>query len=158
MIVFADTLTGGTIAGGIALAVILVCCLIWAIGWWLVDEPALGIVGALIVAAISVGIWFWAMWPFAYEYHHWIDKEGEVARVTKRLVPNGDSGMQEKIVIQMANDRGIYGITETRAALLRAGDTVHIKCKKAYDFGVPRSSHGWDCKWVDGNIRAEFGF
>lgn len=158
MIVFADTATGGWIAGNIILGIWIALCFIWVICWWLMDEPLMGIGGFLIGVVCGLGIYIWASWPFAYEYHHWIDKEGEVARVEKRLVPNGDSGMQEKMVIQLKDNAGIFGITETRATLLRAGDTVHIKCKKAYDFGVPRSSHGWDCKWVDGNIRAEMGF
>jgi hypothetical protein len=145
---FADTLTGGTIAAGIFMAVVVICALGWLIVFALMGEWLIGWVGPIAVIICGL-VWFWGMWPFSYDYHHWVDTEGTVAKIDSRLVPSGDSGMEEKIVITFTDGR-LRGVTETRATALKPGDKVHLRCKKAYDFGVPRSSHGWDCKWISG--------
>lgn len=160
MTVFADTLTGGIIVGTIFAAIIAFGCFVVMVlgffytrsderdakgGWW-----AVGIAGICLVA--TVGVYVWSSWPLAYEYHHWVDKEGKVAEINKRLVPAGDAGMQEKIVVRFQEGAGIYGITETRATLLKEGMNLHMRCKKAYDFGVNRGAHGWDCKYVSSDL------
>lgn len=149
--IFADTLTGGTIAGTIIAVICALFCLGWIVFFLLQSEGWIATwgLGGLVVVAL---VWGFLMWPFAYEYHHWVDKQGTVTKISKRLVPAGDSGMQEKIVVQISGDPEVYGLTETRASLLEKGDRLHIRCKKAYEFGVNRGAHGWDCKWVSGSV------
>lgn len=147
--IFADALTGGIIGGTIA----AVACLLIAVALIVVglrvryDGGILICAGALLAVSTVVGF-VWASWPFAYDYHHWVDKEITVKRSNSRLLTDSNGNIQQKIVV--TDDKGhFYGINETRATLLEPGNTVRLRCKKAYDFGVPRAVHGWDCKWND---------
>lgn len=138
-------LTGGAIAGTIIAVILLVICLVFTVGGFATGETGFG-VGALTAAAAVVGAWVLFMWPLAYEYHHWIPTNGKVAAVSKRIVSDGDS-IQEKYVLKFKDGR-IRAVTDSAAGVLKVGDTVRLRCKKSYDFGVPRSAHGWDCKWA----------
>jgi hypothetical protein len=51
------------------------------------------------------------------------------------------------VVIILFTDGRVRALSDTIAATLKPGDHVVMSCKKAYDYGVPRSSQGWDCKW-----------
>jgi hypothetical protein len=101
-------------------------------------------------AAISAGVYVWAMWPFAYTYHHWIPTRGTVESVSKRIVSDGDN-ISEKYVLKFTDGR-LRAVNDSAAGSLKTGDPVSLRCKKAYDFGVPRSAHGWDCKWAGRRI------
>ena len=145
---FADALTGGTIAGTIAAIIIAAICAFVLVAGILSGGEGWGVaIGAAVCLLITAGVYIFAMWPFAYEYHHWVDTRGTVAKIDKRLVPAGDKGMQEKIVVT-ATDGRLRGVTDTRATTLQAGDKFYFRCKKAYEFGVSRGAHGWDCKWA----------
>lgn len=149
-----DTSTGGWIAGRILLVVfvLLAGISLALVSLYWRDFGVVALLIWLVCWVVIFGTWLWASWPLDHRYHYWQDKEGKVAEISKRLVPAGDSGMQEKIVVRMQGTAGVYGITETRAVLLKEGMNLHIKCKKAYDFGVSRDSHGWDCKYVSSDL------
>lgn len=148
---FADTLTGGIIGGTLAAVVVFVLCVAAAVLFFRgsrdpLDGGEMVFFGWVAVAAavVTVAAWVWASWPLAYDYHHWVDKSGRVEKVSQRLVSSGN-GMSQKFVVVI--DGRPYGIDDTRAALINEGDVVRLRCKKAYQFGVPRSAHGWDCRW-----------
>lgn len=140
-------ITLGALAGYIVLAIgviVIICCFAYAF----IERDSDGVMAGLAILVIGGGIWLWAMWPpFAYEYHHWQDTEGTVETVSKRIVPDGNGGINEKYVIRFTDGR-VRALNDTIGGTLREGDKAVLKCKKAYDFGVPRSSHGWDCKWA----------
>lgn len=153
MIPFADALTGGIIGGTLAAVVVfglfvaaaLLCFRLRRKDPYLHREGLFfGWVCAILAVATAVA-WLWASWPLAYDYHHWVDKSGRVERVSQRLVSNGSNGMSQKFVVVI--DGKPYGIDDTRAALIHKGDMVRLRCKKAYQYGVSRSAHGWDCRW-----------
>ena len=144
------TMTGGTIIGLVTLAVCLLLCLGGLVigfaarsgrdpaGWWWIG-------GSVISALVVLGLWWWAMaFTLSGDYHAWNVKEGKVERVAKRLVAK-DKGMAERYVVTFNGQP--YGIDDTRAALVRAGDEVSLRCKKDFEWGVPREAHGWACRW-----------
>lgn len=148
-------MTSGTIGGLITLVVILAGCAAWAIIGIRVartsqysELPAKAhLIGATVVALITLIAW-WASMAFTLsgDYHAWNVKQGTVERVAKRLVQNGDKGMSERYVVIL--DGRPYGVDDTRAALLEAGDPVRLKCKKDYEWGIEREAHGWACRWA----------
>lgn len=103
-------------------------------------------IGGLVVAIASFGVWLFASWPLAYEYHHWVPVQGKVEQVSKRLKSCGDGCVEQRYVVIVHGKP--YGIDDTRAALLHEGDSVSIRCKKEYEYGVSRGAHGWACKWA----------
>jgi hypothetical protein len=155
-------ITGGALAGWIILGLVLLGCLIAAAaglihaqtgtdsgGPYRMSDKAVGlwwVAGAVIVALLTAGLWWWSMaFTTSGDYHAWNVKEGIVEKVAKRLVAAGDSGMQERYVVTI--DGQPYGIDDTRAALVEPGDQVSLRCKKDYQWGVPRDAHGWACRW-----------
>lgn len=147
---FADTISMGTLIGlPIAALLVLGCLAVSLIGLSGVrygDEFGWSfVIGGVLAALVVVGVTGVLMWPWKHDYHHWVDKGGVVEEVSKRLVPAGDKGMQEKYVFVI--DGYPYGVLDTRAALVKPGDHVAIACKKAFEWGVPQESNGWDCKW-----------
>lgn len=146
--IFADAVTGGYIAGNIAIIVIATICITFIAGGLLRRGDGGGWVAfwATVVLVVSLGTWTYYTWPpFAYEYHHWIDKTVTVEAIGKRQVSK-DKSFFEKFVVRDKTGE-LYGLDDTRGALVKPGDTLYLRCKKAYQFGIPRSAHGWDCRW-----------
>lgn len=147
--------TGGWIIGIIALTVCVLIGLSIIVLTLFANTTDGGLFGGIGFGVawilVTVGVWLWASWPLSYKYHHWIPTDGVVQTVNKRIVSDGDGNISEKFVLRFKDGR-IRAVNDTAAATLRKGDTVHLRCKKAYDFGVPRSAHGWDCKWAGKRI------
>ena len=144
------TMTGGAIAGYVALFVCLLICLgMVAFGFSSTASNGNGgrmwAVGGIVCALATVGFWWWGMaFTTSADYHAWNVKEGKVERVAKRLIPS-DKGMAERYVVTINGQP--YGIDDTRAALIKAGDSVSLRCKKDFQWGIPREAHGWACRW-----------
>jgi hypothetical protein len=102
------------------------------------------VIGCAVVTQIIVAI---SMWPYKYEYHHYVTKSGSVEQISKRIISNGDNGISERYVIKMYGDPFPYGIDDTRASLLKVGEHVAIKCKKEHQFFQPYNQDGWACRW-----------
>jgi hypothetical protein len=139
------TITGGAIAGYVALTTcLLLALLIVLIG---ASQPHKGLwfAGAVVWILLSIGCWWWGMaFTTSADYHAWNVKDGEVDRVAKRLIAT-DKGMAERYVVTINGEP--YGIDDTRAALVQQGDSVSLRCKKDFQWGVPREAHGWACRW-----------
>lgn len=147
------TATGGTIIGLIALALLLLCCLIGFIFGICIAfddgrEGAAVMGGSAVCALLILGCWWWGMaFTTSDDYHSWNVKQGRVERVAKRLIAT-DNGMSERYVVTINGQP--YGIDDTRATLVKPGDVVSLRCKKDFQWGVPRSAHGWACRWNGG--------
>lgn len=144
-------ITGGWLAGLILLGVICffaVAFIITSLLTWKEDGAKTVFATTMVVTIITLAAWLWGSWPLSYNYHHWITKQGRVEqKVGSRFIAQ-DHGTTQKFVVVLNGHA--YGVNDTRASLLRRGDFVRLRCKKAYEFGTPRHSQGWDCKWVDG--------
>lgn len=150
MFTTAASLTAGTIKGLIGLGVLLVAGLgiiLTGVRYRLGRERAWPwFLGGALSIALSLVIWWVAMaFTTSGDYHAWNVKEGDVQRVNKRLVSAGEKGMEERFVVVI--DGQPYGVDDTRAALLRPGDFVSLRCKKEFQWGVPREAHNWACRW-----------
>lgn len=126
---------------GIAAVVIL---LVLAGFCFILDEgPAIGfgfIAAALCAGALTAGL----MYPWQGEYHHWREVNGSVASISKRLVSSGESSMQERFVLHLADGR-VRSCDDSRCSGLKVGDPVTLKCKKHWQFA---GTDGWDCNWA----------
>lgn len=135
--------TFGILIGVPFLLIVLICGVVIAalllrekdnLGWaFLIGTP-------ILVLVLAV----WTLWPFSKEYHYWTPVEGTVETVDRRQVVDG-KGMSEKIVVRFEGDTQLYGIEDTRAALLKPGDKTALLCKKAHQWGP--SVDGYDCRW-----------
>jgi hypothetical protein len=146
------TMTAGTIAGLIALLVFLAGCVaLVLLGRGLLgsydDNIGKAMIDAgIVLVPVTLACWWWGMaFTLSDDYHSWNVKAGKVERVSKRLVSDGDQGMQERFVVVIAGTP--YGVDDTRASLVKEGDVISLRCKKEYQWGVPRSAQGWGCRW-----------
>jgi hypothetical protein len=104
--------------------------------------------GALGLFVVFLVVWWWGMaFTFSGDYHAWNVKEGTVTAVNKRIVSTGENKISERYVLRF-EDGNQYGVDDTRASLVQRGDVVRLKCKKDYEWGIPRESHGWACRWL----------
>lgn len=88
----------------------------------------------------------WTYWPLSAEYHQYRPVSGTVAQVGNRFVSaGGQGGTNQKFVVTLTSGPQQYGITDTRAALLKPGDHVSLRCIRVYEYGS--NDAGYDCKW-----------
>jgi hypothetical protein len=127
---------------------LLLLALIALIGWGVWsrgdDDSTFAVVGGLVALAVAVGIIISPLgyYPYKAEYHQWRPVVGQVESVNKRLISAGKSGMEERYVLTI--DGKPYGVDDTRAATVKAGDTVSIKCKRDWQYA---SVPGYVCRW-----------
>lgn len=147
--IVADAFTAGTIGGTIAAVLAAAACAALGRFFWRDYYSGRGeAIAAFVAAGVVVPlVWLGAMWPLAGDYHRWRPVEGTVVQVDKRLVSNGDNGMSERFVFRFADGR-LRGVDDTRASTVRRGDKVTLKCKKDFEWGVPRAANGWACRWA----------
>lgn len=107
----------------------------WALASWVL---------AVVIAAATVGLTWWGMYPWRAEYHQWTPKAGIVDTVDSRLVPESQT-VQQKFVVAFVGDPQQYGVTDTRAAGMRAGDRLTITCVRRWQWS---GSDGFDCNFV----------
>lgn len=153
------TLSGGSIATMIGVPIILlvfvglaVACFVTAKGenrkafmnefWFFTGFGSLFLFLAVVTAAAT----WWGMYPWKAEYHHWTPKSGVVETVDSRLIGDGNGGMSDKFVVKFQGEDQQYGVLDTRAAGLKAGDTLTITCKREWQYV---GTDGYDCNFVD---------
>lgn len=138
---------GGWTAGtlfGVPLLVITCLVIIGFALWLMQDDAPLALLLGIGSLFLAVGLGALGFYPFQKDYHYWTPVTGTVEAVDKRLVADGE-GMSEKIVVRFEGDPQQYGITDTRAALLRPGSEAALLCKRAHEWGP--SVDGLDCRW-----------
>lgn len=92
-------------------------------------------------AALTVGMFF-GFYPYKAEYHQWRPVNGVVQNIGSRFLNTGDNSTSQRYVFQINGQA--YGVDDTRAALVKPGDTVHLSCKREWQwFSVP----GNGCRW-----------
>lgn len=114
------------------------------------DRPVVigGAAGAWVLAACLLAGTAIGMWPYKAEYHAWQTTSGTVKTIDARMVAAGDAGMEQRFVVTYTDGRQ-RACDDTRCATVKPGDTLTLKCKRAYQWGA---TPGWDCNWV-GNRR-----
>lgn len=107
------------------------------------------LVGGWILAALAVvalGVTGAALWPWKHDYHYWTEVNGTVEKVSNRLVSGGEGIVNQRFVVTINGQP--YGVDDTRAALIKPGDRVSLRCKREYVWGS--DSHGFACNWNGG--------
>lgn len=94
-----------------------------------------------VIALILVVSTLNGFYPYDSSYHKWVEVSGTVQSVGSGNISDGNS-MSTRFVVKI--DGQDYGVDDTRAALLKPGDAVDLKCKKEY---VYASEAGWACNW-----------
>jgi hypothetical protein len=100
---------------------------------------------APVIAVLIVVATWWGMYPWRYEYHHWVPKAGEVSTVDSRLTGTGNGAMEDKFVVKFSGDSQQYGVLDTRAAGIKPGDHLTITCVRRWQWS---GTHGYDCNFV----------
>lgn len=116
--------------------------------WGADDDRFLGawLLGSGVVALVlTVSISAFAFWPYQKQYHWWQPVHGQVEQVSSRLLPAGERTVTQKFVVKLRNDPHPYGIDDTRASLLKPGDSVSLSCIRVYTYAS--GDNGYDCKW-----------
>lgn len=96
---------------------------------------------AILAILVGVGI---GSWPWKAEYHQYRPVHGQVATISNRFV-GSDKSTSQKFVVTFVGNPQQYGINDTRASLLKAGDELTIRCIRVYEYGS--NNAGYDCKW-----------
>jgi hypothetical protein len=132
----------------------LIALIVWGVrsgrrdGWkdrgnmWAAATHAVVWGAAVLVLAVAIIASPLGYYPYKAEYHQWRPVVGQVESVNKRLISSGKSGMEERYVLTI--DGKPYGVDDTRAATVKAGDTVSIKCKRDWQYA---SVPGYVCRW-----------
>lgn len=108
------------------------------------NEKRFGGVLISILATFFAGVAALAMYPLSADFHTYYRVTGNVTEVDSRLIGNGDSGVSQRFVVRLAPSGELFGIDDTRAATLKAGSAVDLRCKREFEFN---SVPGWGCKW-----------
>lgn len=145
-----EELTGGTVATIVVAPTLLVLSVLLAVFLFRkwrrsnddIDRPMfLGCWIACAVGAVATVVCtWWGMFPWKYEYHHWVPISGVVETIDSRLV-----AMEGKFVVKFEGDDQQYGVLDTRAAGVRTGDQVTITCVRRWQWS---GTHGYDCNFV----------
>ncbi|HEX2551557.1 MAG TPA: hypothetical protein VHK64_08180 [Nocardioidaceae bacterium] len=110
-------------------------------------KAGIGIVAFAVLVVQLANIW--GFWPLDMSYHRWYKVDGTVEQVGSRQIADGNA-MSTRYVLQLGGQP--FGVDDTRAALAKPGDTVHLKCAKEWQYNS--DDPGWACIW---NGRAEAG-
>lgn len=92
--------------------------------------------GLVVAIASPIG-----MYPYSSEYHQWRTVHGKVEQVSSRLIA-ADKSMSQRFVVVIGGRP--FAVDDTRASLLKAGDTVTLKCKREWQYAA---ESGWACRW-----------
>jgi transcriptional regulator with XRE-family HTH domain len=115
----------------------------WKSDYDMLAESAIVRIILLVVLPIYFLVCALGYYPYQKQYHYWSPVSGVVTQSNSRIVSQG--GVQQKIVVALdtyPNDA--FGCLDTRCALLEQGDTLHLLCKRVYEWAA---KDGWDCKF-----------
>lgn len=133
---------------GVPVCVLLVLIGLAIAGFLFYDgEPGMGVVGiACVVTCIGVVLSPIGYYPFDAEYHQWRKVSGVVEDSGSRLLASSDGkATEQKIVVRFAGSDLDFGCQDTRCALIKKGDTLDLKCKRAWQY---QSVSGYDCRFI----------
>ena len=100
-----------------------------------------GCVGALALLMLLpiVGL---SLIGFNPDYMAYKPVTGQVEQIASRQIASGSS-MSTRYVFEIAGQP--YGVDDTRAALVKPGDTVSLNCVKEFVWGS--TNNGYACNW-----------
>jgi hypothetical protein len=134
---------------GLAILVLLTLGLVACVLDVFVAEEEMRVVGGILAffVAVFLVVTVAAMWPvFDMDYHRWKPSGGTVTNVVPRQIAT-DGGMQTVFAVEIAGV-GVRRCDDTRCALVVPGDSLWLRCKRSYEWGTPKSSHGYECLYV----------
>jgi hypothetical protein len=149
-------LTAGTIAGIVflALGAITLPLAIWFVirglrknadpGWddgfgWF---AAAGVTGFFAIPALVFPLIGFGLVGYDSDYLLLKPVSGEVQEIASRQIADG-KGMSTRYVAVINGQQ--YGIDDTRAALIKPGDTISLNCTKQFVYGS--TNNGYACNW-----------
>jgi hypothetical protein len=94
----------------------------------------------LAVAASPAGYY-----PYSAEYHQWRPVSGTVTQVSSRIISDGSSSVSQRFVVKIKGRDSFYGCDDTRCSTIKPGDTVHLSCKREWQYA---SVPGYGCRWA----------
>lgn len=144
-------LTSGTYSPGayvalIAAIVLGILLLLTVAGAVLAGDGELRVMSGMgaVVVLLIIGGAALSYYPFSSDFHKYYTVSGTVAETPdSRLISSGDS-VSQRYVIKFAESGDLYGVDDTRAATVKQGDKVSLRCKREFEFN---SVPGWGCKW-----------
>ena len=119
--------------------VLCIAAIIADLAW---DFDGAGVVVGAIGLVLTLAITGFATWPWEAQYHQWRPVSGVVQQVSSRMIADGKA-MSQRFVLVI--DGQPYGVDDTRASLVKVGDTVSLMCTKEW---VWASTPGDACRWV----------
>lgn len=150
-------LTPGTIAGIVFLplgviALIVAALLVWrgfrdrkdggyyadGFGWFL----SAGLVALFAIPAIAAPLIGFGIVGYSADYLTMKPVRGTVEQVASRQIASGKA-METRYVAVI--DGQPYGIDDTRAALIKPGDTISLMCTREFVYGS--QNNGYACNW-----------
>lgn len=149
----------GVLIGVPILGVIVLACLAWAVFWSITgfrerDGEAFGFasfgfasfgLGGLVLV-LGIALSPLGYYPYDASYHQWRPVSGVVKDASSRFLPSSDGkATEQKIVVQYVGSELAFGCQDTRCALVKPGDTLDLKCKRAWQY---QSESGYDCRFV----------
>jgi hypothetical protein len=136
-------LTFGTIFAIVILALCALALVGGLISFFIEDGWVVGaflVPGALVLAFITqIGF---MMVGYNSDYMAYKPVSGKVEQIASRQIADG-KGMSERFVFKINGQQ--YGVDDTRAALVKVGDTVNLNCTKQFVFGS--TNNGYACNW-----------
>lgn len=106
-------------------------------GWWIITC----VVGLFTLVAIVLPAVLY--FPYGAQYHRFVPKAGVVKQITTRFV-GGDQSTDQVFGITYANGN-VYSCGDTRCSAVHVGDTLHLSCKRDWQYSA---SPGWTCNYV----------
>lgn len=79
---------------------------------------------------------------FNSDYMSYKPVAGKVEQIASRQIADGKA-MSQRFVFKINGQQ--YGIDDTRAALVKEGDTVNLNCTKEFVWGS--TNNGYACNW-----------
>lgn len=95
-----------------------------------------------VVMAMPVPVGFWGL---RSEWHQWRPVGGSVASISSRLLAGDNGGATQRFVVQFADSDKQYACDDTRCALVKVGDVLHLSCKRHWQYS---GLSGYDCNYV----------
>lgn len=127
--------------GIVIVGIITLIGIAWFVGWCLNDEFGLSLAGPAVIAMAWL-IFIGATYPpFQMEYHEWKPVTGTVQSIGTRVMTQ-DSTVTQVYVFMM--DGSAYKVDDSRATLVKVGDTLKLTCKREWQ---RYSTPGYTCRW-----------
>lgn len=108
------------------------------------DDRGFWVGGSAFVVVFGLAPALVSYYPFSKDFHQYYSVSGTVASdPEKRIISSGDS-ISERVVIKFRESGDLFGVDDTRATTVKAGDKVDLRCKREFEWN---SVPGWGCKW-----------